>query len=158
MKATVVILLAVLFLGGCGATAASSASSTQAGRPAMSGTCSLQHRTQPYDPHTSEYTAPAYTVTLTNTSSVPGNVSDIATVFYGSNGSEETSDQESASGIIAPGQSLSWTFTVPDGLIGPPVQIGHVTTASDGGAYWNDGDPLDVSLVDAQSCQIEKWG
>jgi len=155
VKATVIILLTALFLGGCGITRASS---TRTENPAVSGTCSLQHRTQPYDPHTSEYTAPAYTVILTNTSSVSNNISDIATVFYSSNGSEETSDQESASGVIAPGQSLSWTFVVPGSLISPPVQIGHVTAASDGGAYWNDGDPLDVSLVDAQSCQVAEWG
>ena len=168
---TAVILLGVtaglllLALSSCGSSLASLTGNTTSDpapavtdTPSATGTCSLQAASQPYDPNTNQYTAPTYTVTLTNTSTVPDDISQIAIVFYDTVGSEDGSDQQMTSGIIARGQSLSWSFTIPDSLIGSPVQTGTVTSANDGGAYWNDGDSLDVSPVIPATCQFVQWG
>lgn len=128
-----------------------------AATPSAMGTCTLQQASQPFDPNTSQYTSPTYTVTVTNSSTVPDDISQISTVFY-SEGTEAGSDQQDANGVIAPGQSLSWTFDIPANLIGTPEQIGTVTSVNDGGAYWNNGDPLEIVNTLATSCQFEQWG
>jgi hypothetical protein len=114
----------------------------------------------PYDPDTiDQYVPPSYTVTLTNTSSVPADVNEIVTIFNTAAETEMASDQESAGGVIAPGQSLSWSFPVPSDLLAAPIQDGTVTASIDDGTVMqNAGDPLEVVDVLAQSCQFEQWG
>jgi hypothetical protein len=51
----------------------------------------------------------AYQVTLTSTSEATADVSGFAVAFYDSAGAEAGSDQETATGLITAGQSLSWT-------------------------------------------------
>ncbi len=72
-----------------------------------------------------------YTVTLSDPGTAPVSVGEISTAFF-AGGSQDGSDEESVTGVIAPGQSQSWTLNVPSNLLGP-------------------------SSVLASSCQIEQW-
>jgi len=51
----------------------------------------------------------AYQVALTNNSGATAQVTGFGVAFYDASGAEDGSDQESASGLITQGQSLSWT-------------------------------------------------
>jgi hypothetical protein len=72
-----------------------------------------------------------YTVTLSNPGTMPVNVSQIDTAFF-IDSMQSGSDQEPVGGIIAPGQSLNWTFGIP-GI-----------------------DYSSTSIPD--TCQIQEWG
>jgi hypothetical protein len=56
---------------------------------------------------------PGYQVTLTNTGTTTADVAGVSVIFY-SGGTGTGSDQSQATGLVAPGQSLTWTET-PDG-------------------------------------------
>jgi hypothetical protein len=90
-------------------------------------------------PPSADTTAGAYQLTLTNTSSATAHVTGFAVVFYDSSGGETTSDQESASGFITPGQSLTWTED-PWSVQQSPFAAGE-TGAVDSGA----------------TCQLVQW-
>jgi hypothetical protein len=154
-------VVALASLTGCASTPRSvrlsGSVTTVRQSPAVTGACSVQSQSAPFDPDTDQYTAPIYTVTLTDTSSTDDDVTSIATTFDTAAGTEMASDQQEVSGIIAPGQSLSWSFSVPDSLISSPVRVSSLTAQNDGGASWNDGDTLDQVSVTAQSCQFAQW-
>jgi hypothetical protein len=72
----------------------------------------------------------AYQVTLTDTSSFrTAQVNALAVIFYNSSGQETGSDQKTASGLIAPHQSMSWQETLSTN----PFAVG-VSGAVDTGA------------------------
>jgi hypothetical protein len=54
-----------------------------------------------------------YTVTLANPGSAPVDIGQIASTFF-ANGVQIGSDIEDVSSVISPGQSLNWTFGLPD--------------------------------------------
>jgi hypothetical protein len=126
--------------------------------PTVTGTCTIDPPPSLSDPYADGWSAPAYTVTLTDTSAVDVDVSQIASIFYGQDGREAGSDQQEAGGIISPGESLSWVFDVPSPVLGPTVSAGTVTAENDGGAYWNDGDDINQVTVMAATCQFAQWG
>jgi hypothetical protein len=152
---TLIPALAVLALAGCGSAPVSTTA-------ALTGNCTMPPAPLPWDASTSSGpTLPLeYTMTLTNTSAVDGNVSQIVTAFSDASGSEMTSDQQGASGVILPGQSLTWSFPLPDQLISAPVQVGTVSQrqADAPGSQMYAGDELDSESILAATCQLAEWG
>jgi hypothetical protein len=53
---------------------------------------------------------PGYQVTLTSTGTATADVGGVSVIFY-SGGTETGSDQSQVTGLVAPGQSLTWTET-----------------------------------------------
>lgn len=110
---------------------------------------------------------PGYQVTLTNTGNTTADVGGIAVIFY-SQGTETGSDQENATGLIAPGQSLTWTETPygwgeaeysagegqEDGSAGPENGAAGLEGVSFS-APFTDGDQ---GAVDSSAtCQLASW-
>jgi hypothetical protein len=87
----------------------------------------------------------AYRVTLTSTSEATAGVSGFAVAFYDPAGTEAGSDQETATGFITAGQSLSWNVIEDHSVNG-----------------WGD-DPdqqlMQTSAIplNAVSCQFVQW-
>lgn len=87
----------------------------------------------------------AYQVTLTSTSEVTADVGGFGVAFYDVAGSEAGSDQETGTGLVTAGQSLTWTVIQDHSVSG-----------------WGD-DPNEQFTqtsaipVDATSCQFVQW-
>jgi hypothetical protein len=133
---------------------------TQPSRPASqaaSGTCALGPQPPPYDPHYGwPDVTPRYSVTLTDTGSIPDTVTAIAVIFRGPGGSEMASDQQDVTGVIAPAQSLTWSFDDPQQVVWNG-QVGTVSPAQAQANGWTSGDELDQAQALATSCQLVQW-
>jgi hypothetical protein len=84
-------------------------------------------------------------------------VSQISVIFTDASGAEDGSDQQDATGVIAPGQSLTWTFPIPAQLT-TSGQIGTVTADQATASGWEAGDELDQVQITPTGCQFETWG
>jgi hypothetical protein len=88
------------------------------------------------------YYAPAlaYQVTLTDNSASTASVAAISVIFYDASGTEAGSDQQSTTGLIAGGQSLTWTELA--------------STAVDGSGDGGNDPGIPAS---AASCDLVGW-
>jgi hypothetical protein len=123
MKAVIAAVVLCLALAGCGTAAASRAAAPATVIPRcqagyvydMSG--SGRQVFSAADPGTPAEAGAApgngYRLTLTNTSGRDISVSQFSVVLY-DGGSQAGSDTEPATGIIAPGQSLTWVSSGSD--------------------------------------------
>lgn len=87
----------------------------------------------------------AYRLMLTNKSAVTADVAGFAVAFYDASGTEARSDEETASGFITPGQSLTWTVIEDQSVSGygddPNQQLAQTGNIPSGAA----------------TCQLVQW-